>query len=606
MDSIPRLFLDDPHPVFVIDTDGVVVDINAAVPSEYGWTVSAVADRPLASLVPDDGVDQWNDAFHRCLAGEEIRGFRTRRLMRSGAAAPVEIDMSRTIATDEQHVRVIVRDKSAEPGNAVDDSWVLDSSTSGTLTPSTMLRESESRAEQRLAELEQLYATAPIGLALVDRDLRFIRVNSTLADVNGVPVDDHIGRTVHEVIPQVAETVTPFYRSVFESGEPLVDIDIQGETASQPGVLRDWVLSCHPLINDSGEVFAVNASVREVTASRRAEQQLRQSENQLRMVLDGTTDGFWDFDLTTAQTVWSDASNVLAATSGNDQSWLTCLSSMVHPRDRHRFEQVVQDHLDLETALDGEFRFRQHDGEWIWLRCRGKAIRDDDGQPVRLIGINIDISESKLLEQLLLRQAESERVQLSRELHDSFGQEISGIAMMLANLRQGISPGSEIQGQLARLEHHVETAKRQVRSVARGLFPVDVDAAGLTAALRQLVEETDTIHEISCQFECSQVVSIEDNLVATQLFLIAREALHNAVKHSAAERIVVRLANHDGITVEVEDDGAGVTPDVSAYSGLGIRIMRHRASRIGAALSVRTKPAGGLLVSCRHYSESHD
>lgn len=600
--GIPKLLLDGPHPLFVLNSEEIVTHVNDAVAGAYGWRSADLTGREFTALMPADEITNWKDFSSRARQGEEIRSVGTLRINSRGEAVPVEFDLSRIAGDADNAAGLVVRD-SQLTRTVEEGSWVLDMDPSDP-TPSTMLRESEARVAQQLEELNQLYATAPIGLALVDRNLRFTRINETLAEINGHPVVAHLGRTLREVIPEVADVIEPLYRRVFETGEALTAMEIQAETASQPGVMRDWMVSYHPLQDINGNVFAVNSIIQEVTERRRAEEQLRQSENQLRMMLDGTTDGFWDFDLRTNESICSDASKVLSGATAQSDSWLECLSRMVHAQDQRRFRQIVCDHLEHGIPLDGEFRFLQHDGQWQWLRCRGKAVRDDEGHPIRIVGINIDISESKALEQLLMQQAEVERIQLSRELHDSFGQEITGIGMMVANVRHAITPDDEIQELLKRLERHVETAKSQVRSLAKGLFPVDVDAAGLAAALRELVEETDELNEIRCQFECTSIVGVKDNSVATQLFLIAREALHNAIKHSEAGRVVVRFRNHDGIVVEVEDDGIATEANLTAQSGLGLRIMRHRASRIRAALKVQTKPTGGLLVQCRYTEET--
>ena len=98
------------------------------------------------------------------------------------------------------------------------------------------LHESEERSRRQLLELETLYRTAPIGLALVDRDLRFLRINEKLAEIDGVPMDAHIGRTLREVVPGVADTIEPLYRRVFETGEPVLHVEIHGTTPAQPAL----------------------------------------------------------------------------------------------------------------------------------------------------------------------------------------------------------------------------------------------------------------------------------------------------------------------------------------------------------------------------------
>ena len=131
----------------------------------------------------------------------------------------------------------------------------------------------EERLRRKLEELETIYREAPVGLCLIDRDLRVRRINTTLAEINGKPVEAHIGRSVAEILPDLADTTIPMLRRLFESGEPLQNIEIQGETPKSPGVTRFWVEDFYPLKNDAGEVWAVGIIVRDVTERRSDEAQ---------------------------------------------------------------------------------------------------------------------------------------------------------------------------------------------------------------------------------------------------------------------------------------------------------------------------------------------
>lgn len=136
-------------------------------------------------------------------------------------------------------------------------------------------------AETELGELEHLYATAPVGLCLLDPELRFLRINEQLAAINGSPVEDHFGRSLPEVIPDVAPHVVPIYRQVFETGEPVLDVEVKSEVPSDPGVERFYLLSIHPLTSPSGEVAAVSATVKDITNLKRAEAALEQARDDL-------------------------------------------------------------------------------------------------------------------------------------------------------------------------------------------------------------------------------------------------------------------------------------------------------------------------------------
>jgi PAS domain S-box-containing protein len=133
--------------------------------------------------------------------------------------------------------------------------------------------ESEQWSRDRLAELEALYREAPVGLCLFGPDFRFLRINRRLAEINGVPVEAHIGHRIEEIVPDLAKNAVPILRRVFETGEPLQNVEIKGETARYPGTIRFWTEDFYPLKNDRGEVWAVGVIVRDVTERKHAEEQ---------------------------------------------------------------------------------------------------------------------------------------------------------------------------------------------------------------------------------------------------------------------------------------------------------------------------------------------
>ena len=138
-----------------------------------------------------------------------------------------------------------------------------------------MLRANEALARERLLALEATYANAPIGLCVIDTDLRWVRINDFLARLNGIPPEMHIGHTVRELLPQVADVVEPILRRVLETGEPMRDIELSGETPAEPGVERHWLEHFHPLRHEDGTVVGVSVVCVEVTDDRRAAEERR-------------------------------------------------------------------------------------------------------------------------------------------------------------------------------------------------------------------------------------------------------------------------------------------------------------------------------------------
>jgi PAS domain S-box-containing protein len=128
---------------------------------------------------------------------------------------------------------------------------------------------SQRRAVEALALLDALFLRAPVGLAFFDRNLRYVRVNEALATMNGVPVRDHIGRTVAEVLPDLAGLATAF-RRVMETGEPIAALEYSGETPAKPGETRHWRGSFYPVIDEDGSVLGLGAVVVDTTDAKRA------------------------------------------------------------------------------------------------------------------------------------------------------------------------------------------------------------------------------------------------------------------------------------------------------------------------------------------------
>lgn len=137
------------------------------------------------------------------------------------------------------------------------------------------LRKAEDQVRARLTELETLYDAAPIGLGLFDQEIRFLRVNEQLADINGASKDDHLGRCAWEIVPSLRSLAEPMFRKVFETGEPILGIELTGMTSKSPGVLRTWIEDYYPLRSQYGDVIAVGAIVREVTEQKRLEERER-------------------------------------------------------------------------------------------------------------------------------------------------------------------------------------------------------------------------------------------------------------------------------------------------------------------------------------------
>jgi signal transduction histidine kinase len=131
------------------------------------------------------------------------------------------------------------------------------------------------------------------------------------------------------------------------------------------------------------------------------------------------------------------------------------------------------------------------------------------------------------------------------------------------------------------------------------MFPVEIDAAGLIPALRELASTTESVHRVPVEVEGDAAFTVEDARVATQLYRIAQEAVTNAVKHAQPHTIRIELRREPGLMkLRIVDDGSGMKEGGPTDQGLGLRIMRYRATSIGALLAITPGTDRGTIVTC--------
>ncbi|MBL4575727.1 MAG: PAS domain-containing protein, partial [Opitutaceae bacterium] len=137
----------------------------------------------------------------------------------------------------------------------------------------------ESSSEE--LELAHLYEKAPIGLCVTDTQHRYVRINQRLCDINGKTIEEHIGRTLHEVIPHVADQVVPIFQSIIDSAEPVLGLEVRGHTAAHPNEERIFLGDHYPLSSKGGKVLYVHTIVRDITEQRQAEALLKKANEEL-------------------------------------------------------------------------------------------------------------------------------------------------------------------------------------------------------------------------------------------------------------------------------------------------------------------------------------
>jgi signal transduction histidine kinase len=264
--------------------------------------------------------------------------------------------------------------------------------------------------------------------------------------------------------------------------------------------------------------------------------------------------------------------------------------------------EAVSDQALLGGDANEVFRERadpQRDGGLRWRATTKALLREAHSDEVTgLVSITRDVTRPKELERELLDISGREQRRLGSDLHDDIGQQLSGILMMMGALKRDIARAApELVERIDQLHQLQRAALESVRTLARGLCPIELSQGGLPIALEGLLRQFIHLPRPTCRLEVTggAPAGLTDE-AAVHVFRIAQEALSNAVKHAGANTVLVRLHSLPGLLqLEVTDDGQGIalaqpiTGNTAA--GLGLQLMRYRAQMVGAELEfLQTRP----------------
>ncbi|MEN6577300.1 MAG: PAS domain-containing protein [Phycisphaerales bacterium] len=367
---------------------------------------------------------------------------------------------------------------------------------------------------------------------------------------------------------------------------------------------------------------------------------LKASEERYALAQKAANIGSWDWNMTTGKLVWSaEIEPMFGFAPGQFTGDYGAFLNSVHPDDRQFLIDSVKACVEQRKDYHVEHRVVWPDGTVRWVSETGDVIRDPAGRAVRMLGVVQDITDRKKaqmeirklneqlehrvaertaelteanrhlrnemqrrkhLEKEILEISEREQTHIGRELHDSLGQQLTGIAIMSKVLQQRLASRSPEEaaraGELAQL---TSRAIEETRQLSRGLHPVALDENGLMTALQSLASTTESMSGISCSFQCDRPVLVSDASTAVHLYRIAQEAVSNALRHGRARQIRLALtADHNRATLSIVNDGRRFPKHPPRKKGIGLQVMGYRAEVIGGILTVQQGQTGGTQVTC--------
>jgi PAS domain S-box-containing protein len=227
---------------------------------------------------------------------------------------------------------------------------------------------------QRLAHIQAVYEGAPVGLAFVDRNLRYLNLNQRLADMNGASIEAHLGSMVAEMIPDLFPQLEPYLRRAL-AGEAVMDVEVQ-----QPWDGRTRSCSYHPVRDEAGEVIGLSLAAVDITDHKRAQKALEESEAHYRRMVALNPQVLWIMDPDgrnlDVSSRWANTGTTKLHIKEHD--WL----KSVHPADIKPTLRAIAASRREGSEIDVQYRVADGKGKWIWKRSRGEPRFDDQGKIV--------------------------------------------------------------------------------------------------------------------------------------------------------------------------------------------------------------------------------
>ncbi len=600
-ESYRVLFNQDPLPGWVYDAQTYrFLLVNNAALKHYGYTSEEFLSMTIKDIRPSEEIDRL------LKFSSEIRDLPAasrfwRHRKKDGTLIDVEISSHPILFDGKKARRVIVHD----------------------VTERKRLQNEVSLREQRL---NSFFKGATAGLALFDRDLRFIRINDTLAGMNGFPAEEHIGRTVREILPELAPVIEPIFQRVLSTGEPVLDMEVAGETPSNPGVQRHWLESFFPVVDAGGALDGVGTIVVEITRHKRAEEALLESERRYKSLIETTVDGIYRSDADGFFRFINQAgAEMFGHKSPAEMIGKTVLEYWVDPKDRVSF----LDELKREKRLRAyAVRGRKKDGSVIHLEISSHVLEDGQGRFMGVEGILRDVTEKTNLEAQLRHAQKMEAVgQLAGGVAHDFNNILSAIIGFSALGEMKLPHDHPVRHYMQQILQSSERAAALTQSLLAfsRKQPLRLELLGINEVIgrfekfliRLLREDIELVihhadEELTVLVDRGQIEQVVMNLVTN-----ARDAMPNkgrlsiATMHVVLGEDFVKVHGYgrtgDFAVISVTDSGVGMdektrrkifepfftTKEVGKGTGLGLATVYGIVKSHDGFINVYSEPGRG-------------
>jgi two-component system CheB/CheR fusion protein len=617
------------------DLDGTIRTWNQGAERLYGYTQDEAVGQSIKLIVPEDRADQLAMIMKRLRRGENVQQLETERVRKDGQRVPVALTASpvRDSSGKVVSASAIAHDIS-ERKRGEEALRASERSLAAELAGMARLQEVSTRLVQSSDPTSLLLEIVDAAIALTAADMG----NIQLLDPNFGTLKIVASRgfecpfleffnTVHEGQTSCGTAMQKVERVVIEdvttssvfAGTPALDVLLSAgvrAVESTPLVSRSGrlvgMLSTHyraphrPADRDLHVLDLLARQAADWMERTQAETALHDREDRLQAILNTAADAIITIDHHgIIQSVNAATEQMFGYTTAEMIGQSVNMLMPSPYREAHdeyiaRYVETGEKHI---IGISREVEAQRKDGGVFPADLAVTEIKH-----LKLFtGIHRDLTERKRLEREVVEVASQQQQHIGQNLHDTVAQELTALSILTRDLAGTLRTNPAKAAPLVeRIDQGLQRSQQELRTVLRGLLPVAIDSEGLMAALTDLADRTQREGKVTCTFDCPEPVSVADNLISTHLYLIAQEAVHNALKHAQPRNIGISLESNQQLVLRVQDDGLGMPAQPPANKGLGLRIMRNRAEIIGATLTVGPAEPAGTVVTCALTRRTHE
>lgn len=451
---------------------------------------------------------------------------------------------------------------------------------------------------------ESILDTVPDSLLVLQSDLRVKTANQTFHETFQLEPNQLMGKSIYTL--DDGDWNLPRLHRLFEDVLPAnptftgYEIDHVFERLGRRTMLINGRWLEH--------VELILLSITDITNRKQAEEALLQAQEDLELALEAASMGTWDIELDTGIAQHDLRHDQIFGYTERLEEWgPERFRECIIPEDREHFDQCFVEALET-GVLHLEVRIRWPDGSIHWIYDRGRVYYDESGNPLRMVGVTLDVTERKEAQQAEIRQRlwqgqEAERSHLAREIHDGPIQELAALTFELtshANLLEEEHLVAHVNVITVRLGRIIN----RLRHVMTSLRPPAVIDFGLKQSLEHSISDFQQQHpELNFKVEMPKSsITLPENTILS-IYRIVQQALFNVIQHAEAKNVEVKMAVEEGaLELQIVDDGIGFKipehwVEFTRHKHHGIVGMIERAEIIGGHIKIQSSPGQGTRIA---------